>query len=140
MTPEQVSLVQSSFQKVLPIRDKAAEIFYDRLFELDPALRSIFPTDLKEQRKALMAALATVVSGLTQPETILPTVKKLGVRHIDYGVNATHYDTVGEALIWAFEQGLGDSFTPGVRDAWIAAYTLLADVMIEAAEEASEAA
>ncbi len=139
MTPEQVTLVQESFQKVLPIKDKAAEIFYDRLFELNPALRSIFPDDLTEQRKKLMAALATVVSGLAQPDTILPSVQELGVRHINYGAKATDYGTVGEALIWTFEQGLGEDFTPAVRDAWIAAYTLLSNVMIEAAESSKAA-
>ncbi len=140
MTPEQVALVQSSFQKVLPIKDKASEIFYARLFELDPALKSVFPSDLTEQRKKLMAALATVVSGLTQPETIMPTIKDLGARHIAYGVKNTDYGSVGEALIWTLGQGLGKDFTPEVHDAWIAAYTLLSNVMIKAAEETRNAA
>ncbi|MBN4046573.1 hemin receptor [bacterium AH-315-P15] len=134
MTPEQISLVQSSFQKVLPIKDKAAGVFYTRLFELNPALESIFPADLTEQGKKLMAALATLVSGLAQPDTILPAIKELGARHIDYGAKNTDYGNVGEALIWSFERGLGDDFTPAVRDAWIAAYTLLSNVMIEAAD------
>ena len=139
MTPEQVNLVQTSFQKVLPIKDTASDLFYGRLFEIDPVVRSFFPSDLTGQRKKLMAALATVVSGLSLPDSILPTVKALGVKHVEYGVNATHYGTVGEALIWTLEQGLGDEFTPQVRDAWIAAYTLLSNVMIEAAEQSQAA-
>ncbi len=139
MTPEQIELVQLSFQKVLPIKDTASELFYGRLFEIDPSVESFFPKDITEQRKKLMAALATVVSGLALPDTILPTVRDLGVKHVKYGVNATHYGTVGEALIWTLEKGLGDEFTPQVRQAWIAAYTLLSNIMIEAAEQSQAA-
>ena len=139
MTPEQIALVQSSFRSVMPISDQAAEMFYDRLYETNPEVKPMFPTDMTELRRKLMAALATVVSGLTQPETILPTIKGLGVRHVKYGAEAAHYAPVGAALIWTLEQGLGNAFTDDVRDAWVAAYALLSGVMIEAAEEARAA-
>lgn len=139
MTPEQISLVQTSFQKILPIKDRAAEIFYSHLFELDPTLKSIFPSDLTDQRKKLMAALATMVSGLSQPELIMPTIKELGARHIDYGTGPHHFTTVGETLIWTLSQGLGDAFTDPVREAWIETYAMLSSVMIEAAEKARAA-
>lgn len=135
MTPEQVELVQSTFQKVLPITDVAAELFYQRLFEIDPNIRPMFKGDMKEQGKKLMTALATVVNGLKNPEKIIPIAQELGVRHLDYGVKDYHYTTVAHALIWTLEQGLEDEFTDEVRDAWIAAYTLLSDVMIAAAHE-----
>lgn len=135
MEADQIALVQDTFKLVVPIKEAAADLFYDRLFEIEPSTREMFPEDVTEQGKKLMAALATVVSGLTALETIVPTVQQLGVSHVGYGVEDWHYDVVGQALIWTLEQGLGDAFTDEVKDAWLAAYTLLAGVMIEAANE-----
>lgn len=135
MEANQIALVQDTFKLVVPIKETAAELFYKRLFELEPSVRPMFPEDVTEQGKKLMAALGTVVSGLTALETIVPTVQKLGVSHVGYGVKDEHYGVVGEALIWTLEQGLGDAFTVEVRDAWLAAYTLLANVMTDAANE-----
>lgn len=135
MEANQITLVQDTFKLVVPIKETAAELFYNRLFELEPSVRPMFPEDVTEQGKKLMAALGTVVSGLTALETIVPTVQKLGVSHVGYGVEDEHYGVVGEALIWTLEQGLGDAFTVEVRDAWLAAYTLLANVMVEAAND-----
>lgn len=136
MNSEQITLVQNTFNLVKPISETAAGLFYDRLFVLDPSLRSLFKSDIKEQGKKLMQALAFVVKGLGKPETIIPAVKDLGRRHTGYGVESSHYDTVGSALLWTLEQGLGDAFTPEVKEAWGAAYGLLAQVMQEAAAEA----
>lgn len=133
MEANQISLVQETFKLVVPIKETAAELFYNKLFELDPSTRDMFPEDVTEQGKKLMAALATVVSGLTDLDSIVPIVQQLGVSHVGYGVEDRHYGVVGEALIWTLEQGLGDAFVVEVRDAWLAAYTLLADVMTEAA-------
>ncbi len=133
MTPDQITLVQETFKQVIPIKETAAELFYQRLFEIDPELRPLFKGDMEEQGKKLMSALGTVVSGLTNLDRIVPTIQELGVRHLDYGVQDYHYTTVAHALIWTLEQGLGDAFTDDVRDAWIAAYTLLSETMIEAA-------
>ncbi len=138
MTPEQIDLVQESFKKVVPIKETAAELFYNRLFEVDPSLRVLFKGDIAEQGKKLMAMLGTAVGGLKNPETILPAVQELGARHVGYSVKPEHYETVGGALIWTLGQGLGEDFTDDVKDAWVAAYTLLSSVMIEAA--AKEAA
>ena len=132
MTPEQVRLVQSSMQKVLFISEIAAELFYRRLFELDPALRSLFHDDMKEQGQKLIQMLHTVVDGLGQLDTILPEVEALARRHVVYGVQAQHYDTVGAALLWTLEQGLGNGFTAEVRAAWTEAYILLAGAMQKA--------
>ncbi len=138
MTPEQIDLVQESFKKVVPIKEAAAELFYNRLFEVDPSLRALFKTDMAEQGRKLMAMLGTAVGGLKNPETILPAVQDLGARHAGYSVRPEHYETVGGALVWTLEQGLGEDFTDEVKDAWVAAYTLLSSVMIEtAAKEAA---
>ena len=129
MTPHQVELVQASFEKVVPIAGTAADLFYDRLFEIAPQTRSLFPTDLTEQKGKLMSMLGTAVTNLHKLETILPAVKDLGARHKGYGVTAAHYAPVGAALIWTLEKGLGADFTPDVKAAWSEAYTVLAGAM-----------
>ena len=136
MTSEQTTLVQTSFAKVAPIADTAATLFYDRLFELNPSLRGLFNEDLREQRMKLMAMLTTAVNNLPQWEAVAPHVKQLGLRHIGYGVKPADYDTVGIALIDTLEKGLGEAFTPPVRDAWIACYTTIVAEMqaVELAE------
>ena len=133
MTPEQIKLVQDSFKSVQPIAMQAADLFYDRLFQIAPEVRPMFPTDLKAQKGKLMSMLTTAVTNLHQVEKIVPAVQDLGKRHVAYGVTAAHYKPVGEALIWTLDKGLGPAFTQQVKDAWIAAYTTLATVMTEAA-------
>jgi hemoglobin-like flavoprotein len=125
MTLEETTLVQTSFAQVRPIADTAATLFYDRLFELNPSLRGLFKEDLREQRKKLMAMLATAVNNLHQWDAVAPHVKQLGLRHVGYGVKPADYDTVGTALIDTLEKGLGEAFTPPVRDAWLACYTAI---------------
>jgi nitric oxide dioxygenase len=132
MTPEQIAIVQTGFRKVAAIRDTAAHLFYERLFELDPGLRHLFHGDMEQQGQKLMMALSLVVRGLNDLERILPMVRELGRRHAGYGVDPRHYETVGAALIWTLEQGLGDDFTDDALQAWAAAYDLLSSTMIEA--------
>lgn len=137
MTSHEVSLVQKSFRKVLPISQQAAAIFYARLFELDPSLRSMFRGDMGEQGRKLMTMIATAVGALGRLEQLLPVVRQLGARHAGYGVTDDHYATVGAALLWTLEKGLGADFTPEVKEAWTKTYTVLANTMIEAAQTAT---
>jgi methyl-accepting chemotaxis protein len=134
MTPEQISLVEESWAKIKPIAPEAAEIFYSTLFEMDPSLKALFKNDMTEQGSKLMAMLDTAVKLLGSPEKLTPALKKLGVRHVDYGVTSAHYDTVGAALLKTLETGLGDAFTSSVQKAWAVIYDLLARTMIEAAD------
>jgi hemoglobin-like flavoprotein len=136
MTPDQISMVQTSFKKVVPIADTAADLFYDRLFEIAPDVRSMFPDDITDQKKKLIAMLATAVTNLHQVEAILPAVENLGKRHVAYGVTAKHYEPVGAALLWTLEQGLGPDFTPPVKAAWTEAYMTLSGAMQGAAASA----
>ena len=133
MTPEQIKLVQDSFAKVAPISEKAAELFYGRLFEIAPQVRAMFPDDMTEQRKKLMATLAIVVNGLNNLDAILPAASALAKRHVAYGAQPAHYPVVGQALLWTLEQGLGSSWTPDVAAAWTGAYTTLSEFMISEA-------
>ena len=125
----QKQLVQMSFAKVEPIAEAAAELFYNKLFELDPGLK----TDMKAQGRKLMATLKLAVKGLDDLEKLVPAVRDPGRRHAGYGVRPGHYDTVGQALLWTLEQGLKDDFTAEVRAAWTAVYAPRADTMVEAA-------
>ncbi len=134
MTPEQIILVQNSFGKVLPIQETAAQLFYGRLFELDPSLEHLFHTDMTEQGRRLMGAIDNVVRHLEDLESILPTIRDLGRRHAGYGVEPRHYDTVAAALLWTLEQGLGDDFTDDTKQAWATAYGLLSSTMMDAAQ------
>lgn len=137
MTPEQAILVKSSWAQVTPIADTAAELFYGKLFELDPELKSLFKGDMAEQGRKLMAMINTAVNGLDKLEAIVPAVEKLGERHVDYGVKDKDYDTVGAALLWTLAAGLGDAFTPDVKEAWTATYNVLASTMKTAAAKAA---
>ena len=132
MTPEQQTLVRSSFAKVAPIADTAAILFYEELFRLDPGLRPLFKEDLTEQRKKLMAMLTTAVLNLGEWEKISAAVKALGRRHVSYGVKPADYQTVGVALIATLEKGLGADFTPEVRAAWLACISTVAGEMLTA--------
>lgn len=134
MDPEQVALVQDSWKQVLPIRDTAAALFYERLFETTPEVRPLFTGDMTEQGRKLTTMLNTVVTRIDDLEGLVPAVQDLGRRHVGYGVSAAHYDDVGEALLWTLGTGLGEAFTDDVRSAWTTAYTTLAGVMIAASD------
>jgi hemoglobin-like flavoprotein len=140
MTLDQVKLVQQSFARVAPISETAAVLFYDRLFEVAPTVKSMFPADMTEQRKKLMAMLAAVVNGLGNLPSILPAASALAKRHVSYGARAEHYPVVGAALLWTLEKGLGDGWTPDVADAWTAAYGTLSRYMIAEAYGRPQAA
>jgi hemoglobin-like flavoprotein len=129
MTPQQAKLVADSFKKVLPMAGVTADLFYDRLFEIAPETRSLFPHDLAAQKKKFITMLATVVSNLSEFKRIAPIVEDLGVRHATYGVVAKHYEPFGIALMEALEESLGVEFTPPVKSAWAGAYMTLADAM-----------
>jgi len=135
MTPEEIKLVKDSWALVLPISEKAAELFYGKLFELDPEVKKMFKGDMTEQGKKLMAILNTAVNALDKLDTIVPALQNMGAKHVEYGVKNKDYDTVGEALIWTLDTGLGDAFTADTKNAWLKVYTLVADTMKEAADK-----
>ena len=129
ITETQIDLVQSSFQHVLPIAETAGLLFYERVFELAPGTRSMFDDDIRPQATRTMAALRTVVDGLRDLDVVGPFLVRLGARHVRYGVRTEHFEVVGTALLGTLEAGLGERFTPAVRDAWVAAFEVIADAM-----------
>ena len=132
LTAGQRWLVQASWEKVVPMAPYVAELFYDRLFELDPLLEDLFPASLSEQGKLWMTALGLAVARLEEPCSIGPCFEELSGRHVQYGVRPANYVTMGDALLWTLEQSLAEDFTPRVKDAWSDAYQLLSALMIEA--------
>jgi len=140
VTPAQKTLVQDSFAVIAPIADDAAVLFYRRLFEIDPSLQAMFRGDMAEQRRKLMQMLTAAVKGLDRLDQLVPVVQELGRRHAAYGVADAHYDTVGAALLWTLEKGLGEAFTPETKEAWATVYGLIATTMQQAAREALTAA
>jgi len=133
MNSRQKVLVQDSFEKVVPIADTAAALFYGRLFELDRSLRPMFMIDLKQQGGKLMNMLELVVRGLDDLDQLIPSLRVLGRRHAAYGVKPEHFNAVASALLWTLDKALGEDFTPEVKEAWAAVYALLATTMQEAA-------
>jgi hemoglobin-like flavoprotein len=130
MNTHTIALVQDSWEKVVPIADTAAQLFYAKLFELDPSLKPMFAhSDMPSQQKKLMQMITVAVRGLNRLDELVPAVQALGRRHVNYGVTDAHYDTVAAALLWTLSQGLGDAFTSELRDAWVETYTILATTM-----------
>ena len=136
MTPKQVALVQDSFAKVALTSEAAAVLSSVRLA---PQMKAMFPDDMIEQRRKLMAMLAGVVKGLANLEQVLPVASALAKRHVSYGAKAEHDPMVGAALLWTLEKGLGDGWTPEVSDAWSTAYGTLSGYMISEAYGSSQA-
>ena len=132
-------LVQESFERIAPLAETAATLFYGRLFELEPSLRTLFRGDLQAQGRMLMQTIGLAVRSLDRLEDLLPAVQALGRRHVGYGVQDAHYALVGTALLWTLDQALGTDFTPELRAAWTETYGLLASTMQEAATEPAAA-
>ena len=132
MTHEDILLVQLSWRKVLPNKNAAADLFYLKLFGLDPGLRPLFTGDMEQQGAKLMQMITAAVRGLDRLDALLPVVRELGTRHVAYGVRDDHYGTVGMALLWTLEQALHADFTPEVKSAWIKTYGVLSQTMREA--------
>jgi len=139
MDPERVAMA-SSFTRVRAQGDACISATYERVFGTAPTVRALFPADMTEQRKKLMATLAIVVNGLDNMDSILPAAGALAKRHVSYGAQASHYPVVGEALLWTLEKGLGRSWTPEVAAAWTSAYETLSGFMISAAQSEEPAA
>ncbi|MEC9369611.1 MAG: globin family protein [Pseudomonadota bacterium] len=129
LTRRQKQLVRESFATLSPASDLLAEAFYRRLFEIAPQVRPMFTDSEAEQRRKLITALRLAVAGLDRIGEIAPTLRLLGVRHRDYGVAPLHYGYVAEALLWTLSNCLGDRFDSETRDAWVAVYTLMAEIM-----------
>lgn len=139
MTPAQIGHVRRSFALVAPIAPQAAALFYDNLFAADPNLRRLFQGNMAQQGDRLMNMIAAAVELLEEPDALLPALRKLGTRHVNYGVRDEHYATVGAALLKTLKQGLGEAYTDDVHAAWVALYGVVSKTMMDAARNAPAA-
>jgi len=137
MDTQTVGLVQSTWKQVAVLGPPAAKLFYDNLFKADPSLQPLFKGNMDDQGKKLLQMIGVAVSKLNDLDTLVPVLQALARRHVTYGVKDAHYDTVGAALLTTLEQGLGEEFTPDVKDAWTAVYTVMAGVMVSASRAES---
>ncbi len=133
LSPRQIQLIQQSFAKVEPIADQAAEIFYNKLFEFEPSVRPMFKGNMQNQGRKLMSTLKVAVKALDDLDGLVPVLQKMAVKHVDYGVRAEHYTPVGNALLYALKIGLGEDWTPELRQAWVDVYRIIAKTMKDAA-------
>jgi hemoglobin-like flavoprotein len=140
MTAQEIMLVKESFRRLSPTAEQVAALFYARLFELDPSLRSLFRGDMATQGCKFMQMIAGAIAALDRVEAITLTFRQLGARHVRYGVRDEHYATVGASLIWTLEKSLGSDFNPAVKSAWTAMYALFARIMMDGAHSAENAA
>src|SRR4051812_14185192 len=107
-----MNLVSQSFAFVRPIEEQVAALFYSRLFELNPSLRPLFRPDLKEQGRKLMSTVGAAVAAVKNMTSLQPALEALAQRHVKYGVKSEHFEEVGAALMWTFEQSMGPKFSP----------------------------
>lgn len=133
MNARKVTLIQQSFEKITALGPQAAEIFYAELFAIDPSLRSMFSSEMRDQHRKLLSALAYVVRSLPAPERILNGIENLARAHVDYGVKPEHYTFFGNALLRMLRKELDSEFTPELSDAWTEAFRKVARIMTEAA-------
>jgi hemoglobin-like flavoprotein len=136
MTPEQIALVQSSFKRVGADLPALTERFYEELFNRNPALRPLFTTDMAEQRVKFAQKLSEIVHSIPRLDDLLVHTRALGARHVGYGVRAVDYQTVGDSLLAALASVLGEDFDAPAREAWILAYNIVAETMLEGAAAA----
>lgn len=133
MNPAQIKLVKESFEKLVPIKDHFATDFYNELFRLDPSVRPLFKTDMASQKEKLVSTLAFVIGALHNPAMIIGAIEELGKRHVGYGTKPEHYDTVGKAIVHALQKAQPYEMKGELLAAWLAAYTMIADIMKQAA-------
>jgi hemoglobin-like flavoprotein len=128
----QIELLETSFQAITPRGEAFVTAFYERLFTRFPQTRAFFAsTDMKEQRKKLLGALALVIQNLRKPEVLTSALQGLGQRHVTYGVRPEHYPIVGAVLLETFSDVLGDSWTRAYHEAWAEAYGVVCAIMLE---------
>jgi hemoglobin-like flavoprotein len=134
MTPQQAELVRKSFDAIWPVHRRLARLFYERLFELAPDARHLFPEDLDRQYLKLMDMIAAIVGALDERELFQSIIRYMGQQHAEFGVQPSHFVAFGDALIWSLEHQFGAAFTPELRQAWLALYDIVQSDMVRAAK------
>jgi nitric oxide dioxygenase len=141
MTQKQKDLVKSTWALVATIDPVVVgSLFYNHLFKIAPQVKHMFRNPIDGQSKKLLAMIGYIIAKLDRIETIVPEIEKLAKKHSAYGVKPEHYATVGDALLWTLEKGLGEHWNEEVKEAWTTCYVLLSNVMINVSEEEKQEA
>jgi nitric oxide dioxygenase len=134
LTTAQIGLIRDSFHRLEPDVETASDLLYARLFEIAPELRAMFRSDMAGQGMQFMSTLGVIVQHLDDPEALRPHLEHLAQGHAAFGVKPEHFRPMGQALIWAMRETLGEKFSEAAAVAWEAAYELLAGEMVQMAE------
>src|SRR5258705_10704342 len=132
MTPEQVDIIRKSFDAMWSMRGDIAELRYSRFFELAPDAKDLFRSDMERQRVKLMDMIAALVASLDQRALFQSLATQSGRQHARFGVRPSHYDALGEPLMWSLERKFAASFTPELRASWTALYAAVKVEMLRA--------
>ncbi len=135
MTNKEITMIENSWDYIILNVEEAGELFYSRLFEIDPGLRALFKSDVRAQSGKLTSMITFLVQKLNSLDEIKKDIVALALRHNNYHVKAEHYQTVGEALLWTLEQGLGPQWNEDLKSAWTKLYVALSNMMIEASQK-----
>lgn len=136
-----IDALETSFDQLTPRGDELMDVFYRRLFVRAPSLRPLFlGTDLRRQKAMLLAALVLLRKSLRELDSVTPTLRGLGARHVRYGARPEHYPVVGEVLIASMAEIAGDAWTVAYEEAWTEALGLVSAAMIDGATNAASVA
>jgi nitric oxide dioxygenase len=135
LSPAQQRLVRDSFQSIREYELSVVLLFYGRLFEIAPEVRTLFKINIRDQARKLMDTLALVVDAVDRFEALRPRLEELGRRHIGYGAQPQHYEVLCSALVWAIAQALGAECDRETKEAWKELLSAISSVMLEGAAQ-----
>ncbi len=132
-----ITALETSFDLVAPRGEELVDTFYTNLFTTAPAVQPLFAeTDLTSQKAMLLGALVLLRKSLRNLDAIVPKLREMGARHVSYGAEPEHYPVVGDVLIASMAEIAGDEWRPEYERAWVAAYGVVANAMLEGAASA----
>lgn len=130
MTAKEIEIVKKSWRKLQGINPELlGDVFYTKLFLLNPSLERMFKTPKEIQSKKLIDMFHSIVLNLENLDGLSDEIEKMGNSHKGYGAKPKHYDSVGNALIWTLANALQKDWNDDVEKAWITCYTILAEKM-----------
>jgi len=129
MTKEDITQVQESWHSVAPVKRVAAELFYVKLFELDPTMKLLFSDDLQLRERRFLQLMDATINGLERADVLKPAIRELGFRHPLFGDSDEHHGTVAIALMWTLEKCLRKDLTFELRAAWTRTFGVLSQTL-----------
>jgi hemoglobin-like flavoprotein len=129
LTAKQKRLIRESFLKLEPAYDLVGQLFFRKLYRLDPWFRDRFAGPVEVQGRKFMAGLKLGIIALNYDDGLTPVIRLVGVRNRRSGIKVRHYRIMAKALIWTLEQSLEKRFTRETKDAWSAFLTQVTRIL-----------